>query len=416
LKTQHKHITYVASRDYYAVRYKGITKITRTLEDAVKILQDMTGLSHYSPEYALKILERRDSFPDKPLGEALDDWYKTVKRPRISWQTRKRYDVVVWKVIKPMLGVLPLKEVTNAKLSLFIHNLSQNGYVGGAKKGMAASSIRVISTILRQFFNEMEREGVIEYNPCQCLLLPREEKKQHRALSDEEVAAILKYIQYHYSAAKYWMYRCYFETGCRRGELIGLTWEYVHLREGYIDIQNVMAWNPDEKRWMLKNTPKTVSSERSIPLSGGVLQYLMRIYLIRKPKATDYVFLNRERNPFNPKHVSRDFRKAVAQCGIDIQNVSLHTTRHTFATRLVENGVDITTAMSLGGWAKASTMLDIYTHARKNLSKEKAVIQTVFGDKKMQHQKMLHDVADEKIQKNNEYFKWNIHQKVGRWS
>ena len=173
MKTQHKHITYVASRDYYAVRYKGITKITRTLEDAVKILQDMAGLSHYSPEYALKILERRDSFPDKPLGEALDDWYKTVKLPRISWQTRKRYDSSVWKVIKPMLGVLPLKEVTNAKLSLFIHNLSQNGYVGGAKKGMAASSIRVISTILRQFFNEMEREGVIEYNPCQCLLLPR---------------------------------------------------------------------------------------------------------------------------------------------------------------------------------------------------------------------------------------------------
>ncbi len=402
MKTQYKHITYVASRDYYAVRYKGITKITRTLEDAVKILQDMTGLSHYSPEYALKILERRDSFPDKPLGEALDDWYKTVKRPRISWQTRKRYDIAVWRVIKPMLGILPLKEVTNAKVSLFIHNISQHGYIGGVKQGMAVSSIRIVATILSQFFNAMEREGVIEGNPCKFLLLPREERNQRRALSNDEVDNVLLYMQNNYSKAKYWMYRCYFETGCRRGELAGLTWEYVHLQEGYFNVQKVMAWNPDEKKWMLKDTPKTISSKRSIPISDEVKQYLCDLFLERKPKMSDYVFLNRQGNPFNPKHISQDFRIAVLRCGIDIRDVSLHTTRHTFATRLVENGVDLTTAMSLGGWAKASTMLNIYTHATKNLSRERDVIQTVFGQTKNCNKKMLQHVADGNFLKKSE--------------
>jgi site-specific recombinase XerD len=67
------------------------------------------------------------------------------------------------------------------------------------------------------------------------------------------------------------------------------------------------------------------------------------------PRSGDFVFAKPNGKPY---HAVRGFREACRRAGLT--GVTPHGTRHTFATRLVENGVDLRTVQELGGWASLS--------------------------------------------------------------
>lgn len=71
---------------------------------------------------------------------------------------------------------------------------------------------------------------------------------------------------------------------------------------------------------------------------------------------SDFVFAKPNGKPY---HALRGFREACQRAGLS--GVTPHTLRHTFATRLVENGVDLRTVQELGGWATLS-LIQRYAH------------------------------------------------------
>ena len=90
---------------------------------------------------------------------------------------------------------------------------------------------------------------------------------------------------------------------------------------------------------------------RTVSLNSVILDALNRL-----PKRSEFVFAKPNGKPY---HAIRGFREACGRA--ELINVTPHSTRHTFATRLVENGVDLRTVQELGGWATLS-LVQRYAH------------------------------------------------------
>ena len=136
-------------------------------------------------------------------------------------------------------------------------------------------------------------------------------------------------------------------TGMRKGEILGLKWERVDLRHGFIFLENT------------KN-----GERREIPINTTLRTTLEAI---PHGPESEYVFTDRNGNPF--KDIRRSFKTALKRAGI--QDFKFHDLRHCFASHLVMAGVDLTTVKELLGH-KTLTMTLRYSHLSPG-HKKKAV-------------------------------------------
>jgi len=126
-------------------------------------------------------------------------------------------------------------------------------------------------------------------------------------------------------------------TGMRKSEILGLRWEQVDLRHGFI----------------LLNTSKN-GERREIPINTTVEDVLNEI-----PHSVESVHVYTDRNGAPYKEVKKSFHTALRKAGI--HDFRFHDLRHTFASHLVMAGVDLTSVKELLGH-KSLTMTMRYSH------------------------------------------------------
>lgn len=139
-------------------------------------------------------------------------------------------------------------------------------------------------------------------------------------------------------------------TGCRRGEILGLKWENVDMKHGFVHLTETKS-----------------GKRREIPMNATVRDTLRGI--VRRLDVP-WVFVKPETGSLGPEEkrplieyryqdVKRSFASACRKAGI--HDFHFHDLRHTFASHLVMNGVDITTVSKLLGHATL-TMTLRYAH------------------------------------------------------
>ncbi len=138
-------------------------------------------------------------------------------------------------------------------------------------------------------------------------------------------------------------------TGMRRGEILGLKWQQVDLRHGFI----------------LLHTTKN-GERREIPIDDTLEEMFNQV-----PHSIEsvYVFTDKDGNPY--KSVKRSFSTAIRKAGIS--DFRLHDCRHTYASQMVMNGVDLTTVKELLGH-KSLTMTLRYAHLAPEHKRKAAII------------------------------------------
>lgn len=144
-----------------------------------------------------------------------------------------------------------------------------------------------------------------------------------------------------------------FSTGIRVSELCNLKCNDIDLTNG-----NIKVLGKGKK-------------ERVIQIcQEEVLEALKSYYTLFKP--TSFFFVNRLNNPISPQSVRLLIKKYKKLTGID-KNITPHTFRHTFATLLLEEDVDIKYIQSLLGHSSIATT-QIYTHV--STQKQKIILST----------------------------------------
>ncbi len=184
------------------------------------------------------------------------------------------------------------------------------------------------------------------------------------------------------------------ETGFRPGEIIGLTWDMVDFEKGTVTVNKSLEYRYSKGYWQA-GAPKTLTSYRTIPLTGKALEILKqekakrdfqkkshilsqelsfedkRTNKIVSFKMSDLVFIN-SRTGEPTKNSTYDSRmyKICEKAGI--RHISMHGLRHTYATRAIERGMQPKVLQKLLGHSSIKITMDKYVHVTEE-SFDKAI-------------------------------------------
>ncbi len=118
----------------------------------------------------------------------------------------------------------------------------------------------------------------------------------------------------------------------------------------------------DSDRMLIRIVKSKGKMDRYVPLSSYLLSGLKRYYKSSKPK--DYLFNGRQKGqPLSHSAIQQSFRLAKQKANI-LKDVSVHSLRHSYATHLLEQGLDIVTIKELLGHSDIGTTM-MYLHVAK---------------------------------------------------
>ena len=212
-------------------------------------------------------------------------------------------------------------------------------------------------------------EGYLTHNPAWRCYKPKGQKKERPVADEETVKKLITAFE-----GQSMKYETYFKlvlaTGLRRGEACGLKWSDINWRKRTIHVQRgVVKLSHQES---ITKDPKTTSGDRMVYLSKEMCQLLKawrkECEWDRQQTANetvnedDYLFRQPNGKPMNPCTFTYRFKLILKANNLPL-NLNVHSLRHTNASLLIAQGVDVRTVASLLGHAQASTTLDIYAHA-----------------------------------------------------
>ncbi|HET6420270.1 MAG TPA: tyrosine-type recombinase/integrase [Geobacteraceae bacterium] len=214
-----------------------------------------------------------------------------------------------------------------------------SGYkVKRRKEGASPRTVNYELSLMSHAFNIAIREWEwLENNPVRNVSKEKEKNFIERWLSLEEENKLLeaspKWLQEIISFA--------ISTGLRRGEILGLKWRQIDFNRRTLTIHEQKNRGVD-----------------TLPLNEAALAVL-RARREVSAQGIDYVFCSSSSTPLDGSNVLRAFYIAAEKAGM--MGFRFHDLRHTFATRLVQNGVDLYTVQRLGRW-KSVQMVMRYAH------------------------------------------------------
>ena len=212
--------------------------------------------------------------------------------------------------------------------------------------------------------------GMIPKNPCKGVAFPKDDRKDVWALTKEEQQRFIAALDGEYYRT---MLLTYLYTGMRAGECIPLQWKDVDLSKHTIRVNKKAILHHDFSHHSAKQEVqdfcKTKSSKRSVAITAGLTAILAEHKEEMKKRAAalglewsedSLVFWNTRNKIVQYGNLKESLNKIYRKVGIE--NATMHTLRHTYATRCFEAGVDIKAISEQLGHANVKTTYNIYVH------------------------------------------------------
>lgn len=231
------------------------------------------------------------------------------------------------------------------------------GYIKSLKKKITAKSIARKLTVVKSFHHFLLLEKEVDTDIAKSFSTPKIEKHLPKVLSIDEVVSLLETIDKTkpLGLRNVALLELIYGSGLRVSELLDITMEDIHLSQSYV---------------MVKGKG---SKDRMVPISDMAVLAL-RNYIVKareillNHKQSVYLFLNQNGSRLSRQGFFKLLRKLADEAGVQTE-CSPHTLRHSFATHLLENGMDLRTLQSLLGHEDISTT-QIYTHISQKRLKE----------------------------------------------
>jgi integrase len=288
---------------------------------------------------------------DAWLRGAEEGWVRTRSGDPYKPSALRSYDHGMRKRVLPEIGGARLSDVTRIDLQ----DLADRWL----SRGLDPSTIRNTLMPLRALFRRALVRGEIALNPTAGLELPAVRGRRERIASPEEATALIAAAPENDRA----LWATAFYAGLRRGELMALRWEDVDLDAGVIRVER--SW--DVKAGVIE--PKSRAGTRAVPIAT-VLREHLAAQALRKGRRSGLVFGRTETLPFEPTGVAS--RAATVWKGMNakrakdeleqIEPLTLHECRHTFASLMIAAGVNAKALSTYLGHSSITITLDRYGH------------------------------------------------------
>ena len=289
---------------------------------------------------------RRRSDCREGVTEWIARWMEDDLRGGVKASSYQTYCNIYRKHLCPAFGRLRLSELTPTVVNDFVTSLESSGLAGSTIK----SIFRLLSSAMRAALEE----GLIAKNPCRKIRIQHNEGREQRVLTHAEQEKIRKSASAEADLpALLGLY-----MGMRLGEVCALKWTDIDWQQRTITIrrtvQRIARRSTGKKTLLMVGTPKSLRSQRVLPMPEFLLEKLSGL-----PVRGEYIF--GASTAAEPRTVQRRFARFMKRLGI--AGAHFHTLRHSFATRLLELGVDVKTVSVLLGHGSAKTTLDFYAHS-----------------------------------------------------
>ena len=223
---------------------------------------------------------------------------------------------------------------------------------------ISASSMSRKLSAIKSFHKFLVTNHYAKINVAKLISNPKQEKKLPVVLSVEEIDMLLKGFDKEDSPLELrnkTMVELTYSCGLRVSELINMKISDIHLSMHIIDV-----YGKGKK-------------ERIVPIGDEGVHLIKKYLEVGRPKlasmkSRDFLFLNREGNQMTRQMFFIIIKKKAKEVGIT-KEISPHKLRHSFATHLLERGLDLRLIQELLGHESISTT-EIYTHVYDTRLKE----------------------------------------------
>jgi len=307
----------------------------------------------YAKSQYMKRCESLKTYGEGNVSGFMNYWLYDIIRQGIKASTFSNYSAILDKWIKPFLGNIKLCKLDRENIQRFINTLSEHG--------LSAGTVGNIYRVLYAAMKKARDYNYVYINPCEGISLPKTQKKEARLLTFQEQKKLEHAAKTDKNgfAVLLAMY-----TGLRVGEICGLKWSDVDLKNEVIHVSRTIqrikscSLEAATKTVLISDSTKSNHSARAIPLPIAIT----KLFKEHKKRAfSEYVF-NYHGHHLEPRRLQYRFKALLKKAGL--ADINFHALRHTFATRCMELCFDVKTLSEILGHASAKMTLDRYGHSQ----------------------------------------------------
>lgn len=298
--------------------------------------------------------ERRVKPSKLTLGQWLEHWMEEVVVPNRAFTTVYGYRGMIENDICPVLGSVPLQELTPGEIQRYYAHLRED-------RGLAPKTIRHFHDLLGNALRLAVKRDLLFRSPMEKVEPPHVPPREAKFYGAEELAALYRAVEGTWLET---IVKLAGSLGLRREEICGLRWEHVDFETRRIHICE--ARTTAGAQVMQKET-KNRSSTRTLYMTDEIREVLLRererqrsLYDFLRLEPCGFVTVNAQGAPHSPNVVSVAFKRFLTSAGLP--HITLHGLRHTFATLASAQGAPLFDIGKAMGHSTPSTTGKIYTH------------------------------------------------------
>ena len=293
------------------------------------------------------------------VGTFLRRWLD-IKKEGVRQRTWTRYEQIVRAHLLPNLDRIRLAQLTPQDVAECLRRVKVSG---------SAYMARGARDVLRTALNQALRWELVSRNVAVLTDPPRHRTREITPLTPRQAGTLLAAVAGHRLEA---LITVALGLGLRQGEALGLRWEEdVDLEAGQLSVRQTLVRAGREPRF---EEPKTDRSRRTITMPGVVAAALRRHrtrqleeQLAAGPewRQSGLVFTTPIGTPIDRGRLHGTFKAILRSAGLP--DIRYHDLRHTAATLLLVQGVDMRTIMATLGHSRISQTMDLYAHMMPTL-------------------------------------------------
>lgn len=377
--------------------------------------QNKKALEIFALEFEQKVKSGKYLDGEKLTFQAFCEiWLRDYAEQNLDTTTVATYKRLLNAHILPVIGHLKLAKVQPNHLNKFYYTLSHERK-DGKEGGYAPKTIKHIHNIISVIYSTAMKWNIVLDNPCDRVDVPKQTPTRDKikyfnieqteifiSLLDKDYTTTCKAHDRVDDTGKTYHVAEYNETrklptqfklffllavygGMRRGEILALEWADLDFKQHTVSITKSTS-TADGKA--LTKGPKTRSSVRVISIPGFIMelakewkteQLRYRLAIGSQWQGENHLFIQWNGKQMHPDTPYKVFKKIIKRYNGTVKNeaeklpdIPLHGLRHTSATLLISQKVDVRTVSGRLGHAQTSTTMDIYSHALKEMDEKAA--------------------------------------------
>lgn len=340
------------------------------------------------------------------FSDYLDQWSEQYVMVNLRQNTQRNYLARIKNQIKPNLGHYKLQSLSPSTLQSFANTLKEKGFSRNYACG-------IFSTLKNALDYAVEPLQLIQSNPAELVKMPKITKapKKRIVITQEQFDQII--TKYPFGHRFHIPLQIGFHTGMRIGEVMGLSWNDIDLKNGTISVNKQLCrykkMNEDTQVHGIAPT-KTKASTRTIKIGQTLIDVLKKERIRQKEnklacgryyvaydkvhwkEEVHKVILSQDEDTVNFVCVNHHGKVSTPDsfdiCAYNVRKklgfeFDFHTLRHTHATMLAESGINPKALQLRLGHEKIETTLNRYIHATESMIDESVeVFEKIIGGQK----------------------------------